>query len=103
MKKISWLILLILFCGIAAAADEVRIYKGDSTYYGDCVATWKNDKLYKGSSTYSGDCVATYKDGKLYKGDSTYYGDCIFRFSSGVKHSPVLSMWILYHYFRILF
>ncbi len=82
MKKVI-LILSVVAAAVFIHADEVRIYRGNSTY--------------------SSDCVATYKDGKLYRGSSTYSSDCVFTFSESVKYSPALLTWIAYNYFKILF
>ena len=122
MKKIA-AILLAAATGFLLHAGEIRIFRGNSTYSSDCVATYKNGKLYRGNSTYSSDCIATYYDGKfykgnstyssdcfvtyynrkLYRGNSTYSSDCVFTFSGNVKNSPALPAWTAYRYFNILF
>ncbi|MBQ4314552.1 MAG: hypothetical protein IJC21_03820 [Lentisphaeria bacterium] len=102
MKKVI-LILSVVAAAVFIHADEVRIYRGNSTYSSDCIATYSDGRFYKGSSTYSPDCFATYHRNKLYRGSSTYSSDCVFTFSESVKYSPALLTWIAYNYFKILF
>ena len=55
-------------------------------------------KIYKGNSTYTSDCIATYYRGRLYKGNSTYTSDCVMT-TSDYLH-PALAAWLYYYYFR---
>lgn len=122
MKKIIFCLVL-LFTSQFAFSKEIRIYRGNSTYSSDCVATFYKGKLYKKNSTYSSDCIATFYQSKFYKGESTYSSDCflnyyqkklhkkestyssdiLFTFSQNVKSSPALLVWVVYKYFHILF
>ena len=52
--------ILLFLLVVSALSAQVKIYKGNSTYSGDCIATFSKGKLYKGNSTYSGDCVLTF-------------------------------------------
>ena len=58
-------------------------------------------KIYKGNSTYSGDCIATFSKGKLYKGNSTYSGDCVLTFTGSVAEQQIQSICCLFfrHFF----
>ena len=91
-------LLLAVFSLILTLSAEVKIYKGNSTYTSDCIATYYRGRLYKGNSTYTSDCVATYKNNRIYKGNSTYTSDCVMT-TSDYLH-PALAAWLYYYYFR---
>ena len=55
-------------------------------------------KVYKGTSTYSGDCIVTFRDGRVYKGNSTYSGDCIMTFS-GDRLPAAVRAWLIWHFY----
>lgn len=86
-----------------ATYNEGKIYKGTSSNWSSCIATFNNGKVYKGTSSNWSDCVATYKDGRLYKGNSTNWSDCIFTFSSEYEVTPGLVMFIIYNFFPMAF
>ena len=73
MKKLLILATMLLSFGFMSA--QSKIYKGNSTYYGDQIGTYSDGKVYKGNSTFYGDQVGTLSNGKIYRGNSTYYGD----------------------------
>ena len=52
-----------------------HIYRGNSTYTSDIIATWDGRYLYKGNSTYNSDILLTYDGKYLYAGRSTYISD----------------------------
>jgi hypothetical protein len=81
MKNLLILATMLLTFGFANA--QSKIYRGNSTYYGDQIGTYSDGKVYKGNSTYYGDQIATVSDGKIYKGNSTYYGDQMGTLSNG--------------------
>ena len=70
---------------LACAAQDIRVYEGNSTYYTDCLFTVKDNKVYEGNSTYFTHCLFTIKDGKVYKGNSTYYTDCLLTLTSDLS------------------
>ena len=76
------MIFMTVFAALTVTA-ETRIYKGNSTYSSDCIATFYNNKLHKGNSTYSSDCIFTFYQGKICKGNSTYSSDCVATFKNG--------------------
>ena len=98
MKKMTSILMMFLAFTLCA---EIRIYKGWSTSYSDCTATYRDGRLYKGWSTSYSDCVATYREGRLYKGWSTSYSDCIFSFSE--TPPPELIVWLMFSFYRGMF
>ena len=62
-------LLLAVFSLILTLSAEVKIYKGNSTYTSDCIATYYRGRLYKGNSTYTSDCIFTFENGKIYRGE----------------------------------
>ena len=79
---------------------EIRIYKGWSTSYSDCIATYENGRFFKGWSTSYSDCVATIEKERLYKGWSTSYSDCILTDPENILSSPPFLTWFVTHFYR---
>ena len=93
--------ILLFLLVVSALSAQVKIYKGNSTYSGDCIATLSKGKLYKGNNTYSSDCIATFSKGKLYKGNSTYSSDCVLTFTGSAAEQQIQSICCLFfrHFF----
>ena len=76
MKKTLFLLIAIIVISIHAQAVS-HLYRGNSTYTSDIIATWDGRYLYKGNSTYSSDILLTYDGKYLYAGRSTYSSDIL--------------------------
>ncbi len=66
----------LLLLEIDMAAEEIKIYRGDST-------SWTN-------------IVLTYKDGKLYRGDSTSWTNIVMTFSDEFRTGELLGIVYLF-------
>ena len=74
MKKT--LIMLVAIIAMATQSHAVsHLYRGNSTYTSDIIATWDGRYLYRGNSTYSSDILLTYDGKYLYAGRSSYNSD----------------------------
>jgi hypothetical protein len=62
MKNLLVLATMLLTFGFAKA--QCKIYRGDSNYWKDQIATLKDGKIYKGDSTYWKDQIGTYSGGE---------------------------------------
>ena len=63
MKQFLLIATMLLTFGFANA--QCKIYRGDSNYWRDQIATYADGKVYKGDSNYWRDQVATISNGKI--------------------------------------
>ena len=85
MKKT--LILLVAIIAMTMRVHAVsHIYRGNSTYTSDIIATWDGKHLLEGRSTYSSDILYTISGKHVYRGRSTYTSDILYTFSG---HIPI--------------
>ena len=94
MKKFI-LTLLLLTAGTLFSTEPVRIYKGWSESYHDCIFSYKDGRLYKGWSESYHDCLFTCKEGRIYKGWSESYHDCTVTIKGKLPEAVIL--WICYY------
>ena len=86
MENIHKTIMATLFFCLAFSsgfAQQVRVYKGNSSYSGDVICNLKGDKVYQGNSSYSGDVLCNLKGDKVYRGNSSYSGDILYTVRDG--------------------
>jgi len=60
--------------------------------------TIKDSKIYKKQSNYSGDIIATIRNGKVYNGTSTYSGDIKFSINEIVTIEEFVAIWYVVKY-----
>lgn len=70
-------LLLLLSLFAPARAGDCRVYRGDSTSYGNLLVTVRGDRVYRGDSSSYGDLLATVRGDRVYRGDSSSYGQLI--------------------------
>ena len=72
---------ILLFTILTAIALQLHavshIYRGNSTYTSNIIATWDGRHLYRGNSTYTSDILLTWDGKYMYNGRSTYTSDII--------------------------
>ena len=86
----------LMLLGIDMAAEEIKIYRGDSTSWTNIILTYKDGKLYRGDSTSWTNIVFTYKQNKLYRGDSTSWTNIVMTFSDEFRTGELLGIVFLF-------
>ena len=88
MKKA--LILLVAMIAMAMQAQAAsHIYRGNSTYTSNIIATWDGKYIYEGRSTYISDIMNTVTGKHVYRGRSTYNSDILYTITGRIP-IPVL-------------
>lgn len=65
---------LLDFSEIKASYRDGYVYDGSiDNYLGTILGRYENTYIYRGNSTFFSDCIARYEDGKIYRGNSTSF------------------------------
>ena len=86
---------LLIILGGQLVAEEIKIYKGDSTSWSNIIFTFNEGKLYRGDSTSWSNIVFTYQGNKLYRGDSTSWSNIVLTFSDELRTGELLGLTFL--------
>ena len=87
MKKFLFILVALIATFQLSAQTTVKVYKGNSSSYGDVICNISGDKVYIGNSSSYGDVILNINSGKIYKGNSSSYGDVIANIDGGKVRS----------------